>query len=376
MGADGQPGDDIRGVSGFGSFGDVTNRGVVRRGVVIRNEQNHEGHEEADQGGEVDPVSGSDLAIMAQAVREEDMSQGPKGSRGGQGADQDAKAEQAGGIAFSEVDREDSENSGEDGDASQDEGISEGGGIGLAVSTKNGEVSDEDASDEANGVGFKHVGSHAGAVAHIFAHVVGNGGGVAGIILFEFGFELADEICPDVGGLGVDAAPQAGEDADEGCAQGKSGQAVDRGAQAEIFGGDHVEGSDGKKGESHDEKAGDGATIEGVAKGGGTSDGGGLCRADIGHDGNAHAKEACGQATGCTHDETDAGGEVLEVTNGKEEKDGDDGNGLELSVEVSGCTLLNGGGDFAHALIAVRLTFDPCNQAEGCDQSDPCGDEA
>ena len=79
------------------------------------------------------------------------------------------------------------------------------------------------------GVALEQVGAHAGDVADVVAHVVGDGGRVAGVVLGDAGLDLADEVGADVGGLGVDAAADAGEQRDR------------RGAEPE--GGDDLEGS-------------------------------------------------------------------------------------------------------------------------------------
>ena len=59
--------------------------------------------------------------------------------------------------------------------------------------------------------GAEEVGAHAGNVAHVVAHVVGDGGGVVGIVLIEARNDLAHQVRTDVGGLGVDAAADAAE---------------------------------------------------------------------------------------------------------------------------------------------------------------------
>ena len=65
--------------------------------------------------------------------------------------------------------------------------------------------------DDGADVGLVQVGAHAGHIAHVVAHVIGNGGGVAGIILRDAGFDLADQVGADVGRLGEDTATHTGE---------------------------------------------------------------------------------------------------------------------------------------------------------------------
>ncbi|OPZ81450.1 MAG: hypothetical protein BWY77_00638 [bacterium ADurb.Bin431] len=61
-------------------------------------------------------------------------------------------------------------------------------------------------------IGFVEVSAHAGDVADIVADVVGDGGRIARIILRDVGFDLADQVGPDIRRLGVDAAADAGEE--------------------------------------------------------------------------------------------------------------------------------------------------------------------
>ena len=149
-----------------------------------------------------------------------------------------------GGIATSEIHCEDAKDGGENGDSAYDEGVTEGGGFGFAIATEDGEVGDENTPDQADGVSFKDIRSHSGAVSHVVSDVVGDGSGIAGVIFFEFRFDFAHEVGSDVGSFGVDAASETCKHADEGSTEREAGETVDGGTQAEIFGGYHIEGSD------------------------------------------------------------------------------------------------------------------------------------
>ena len=81
--------------------------------------------------------------------------------------------------------------------------------------------------DHRDRVGLEQVGRHAGAVADVVADVVGDGGGVARIVLGDAGFDLADQIAADVGALGEDAAAETGEDRDQRGAEAERDQRVD-----------------------------------------------------------------------------------------------------------------------------------------------------
>ena len=72
------------------------------------------------------------------------------------------------------------------------------------------------------GVGLEQVGAHARDVAHVVAHVVGDGGRVARIVLRNARFDLAHEVGAHVGRLRVDAAAHTGEQRDSRCAGGEA----------------------------------------------------------------------------------------------------------------------------------------------------------
>ena len=229
----------------------------------------------------------------------------------------------------------------------------------MAIAPEDGEVGHEDTADEADGVGFKDIGGHAGAIADVISDVIGDGGGIPRVIFFELGFEFADKVGTDIGGFGVDAPAQTSEDADERGPESESGEAVDGGTKAEPAGSDEVEGADGEEGEGDDEEAGDGAPIEGVAQGGGPADGGGLGGADVGHDGDSHPCESGDETTGGADDKADSSGKIFQVADCSEKNQGDEGDGLQLAVEIGSGSFLNGGGDFAHPFVAFGLAFDP-----------------
>ena len=253
VGADGEASDNVGGVASFGGLCDMADGGAVGGGVVVGDEENDEGHEKADEGSEVNAVGGGYLAVVTKPFWKKDMSERPENCGGGEGTNENAEAEKTGGVPFAEVDSENPENRGEDGDAADNEGVGEGSGIGLAIAPEDGEVGHENTADEADGVGFKDIGGHPSAIADVIADVVGNGGGVARVIFFELGFEFANEVCADIGSFGVDATAQTSEDADERGSESEAGQAIDGGTEAEPAGGDEIEGADGEEGEGDDE---------------------------------------------------------------------------------------------------------------------------
>ena len=73
-------------------------------------------------------------------------------------------------------------------------------------------------------IGLEQVGGHARAVADIVADIVGDDGGVAWIVLGNAGFDLADEVGADVGGLGENSAAETSEDRYQRGAESEGGK--------------------------------------------------------------------------------------------------------------------------------------------------------
>ena len=65
--------------------------------------------------------------------------------------------------------------------------------------------------DHAGDVRVKDVAAHTGHVAHIVAHVVGDGRRVARVILRNALFHLAHQVGSHIRRLGVDSTPDPGE---------------------------------------------------------------------------------------------------------------------------------------------------------------------
>ena len=119
---------------------------------------------------------------------------------------------------------------GDDADRGNDEGIERTCALEQRALRRDAE---RQRGDERAHVGFKEVRAHAGDVAHVVADVVGNDGGVAGVVLGYAGLDLADEVSADVCCLGVNAAADAREQRDGRSAQGEAEQNV-------VIAGDYV----------------------------------------------------------------------------------------------------------------------------------------
>ena len=77
-------------------------------------------------------------------------------------------------------------------------------------------------------VALEDVGRHAGAVAHVVAHVVGDRRGVARVVFGDVLLDLADQVRAHVGGLRVDAAAHAHEEREQRAAEPEAEQRLVR----------------------------------------------------------------------------------------------------------------------------------------------------
>ena len=84
------------------------------------------------------------------------------------------------------------------------------------------DLAEDQRGHQRDGVGLEEVGRHAGAVADVVAHVVGDGRGVARVVLGDARLDLADEVGADVGGLGEDAAADTHEHGEQGAAEAEA----------------------------------------------------------------------------------------------------------------------------------------------------------
>ena len=135
-------------------------------------------------------------------------------------------------------------------------------------------------------VAFKEVGAHACHVTHIVTHIVGDDGGVAGVVLRNTGLHLAHQVGAHVGGLGVDTAAHTGEKGYGGGAQGESEEYV-------VIAGDYVYQAAAQKTQAHHAHAHDGAAGKGDGQGlYHAALHGGVGGADIGPGGHPHAEKA------------------------------------------------------------------------------------
>ena len=116
---------------------------------------------------------------------------------------------------------------------------------------------EDDRGDERDLVALEQVGGHAGAVADVVAHVVGDGGRVARVVLGDAGLDLADEVGADVGRLGEDAAADSQEQREQRAAEAEA----DEDRRARVLE-DHDDDRRAEQAEADGEHAGDAAGAE------------------------------------------------------------------------------------------------------------------
>ena len=147
-------------------------------------------------------------------------------------------------------------------------------------------------------ISLEQVGGHSGAVAHVVAHVIGDGRRVARIVLWDAGFDLADEVAAHVSALCEDAAAETCEDRDERCAKPERNKSVDDAPvirrKAEILRQNGVVDGDAKKRQACDKKPRHGASFERHGETFGKPHRRRLRRADIRSNRDMHADKARG----------------------------------------------------------------------------------
>ena len=203
--------------------------------------------------------------------------------------------------------------------------------------------------------------------------VVGDGGGVARVVLGDALLDLADQVGADVGGLGEDAAADPHEHCQHGGAEAEALQHLrsvadvdqhhDRGAEQAEAGGGQPDRAAGPEGDLH------GLLPAAVTVGRGGDP-------DVGPGGQPHAEVADRRGERRAEQESDgpadplAGGVGRQGEQQREHNDDEDAQGAELPSQVGGRTFLDGGRDLLHLRGARARGEHAGAQDEGNDQSD------
>ena len=209
--------------------------------------------------------------------------------------------------------------------------------------------------DQGDGVGLEEVGGHTGAVADVVTDVVGDGGGVARVVLGDVVLDLADQVGAHVGGLGEDAAAdphehrqQRGAEAEAlehlGCVVLEEDHHEARAQQAQADR-QHAHGGAGAEADVHR-----GVAALRLRRSG---------HAQVGLHREVHAEVAHGRGEAGTAQEGHGAedphhGVVGRQQQQREERDArEDGEGAELAGQVGGGSFLDRPGDGLHVVGAL-----------------------
>ena len=127
-------------------------------------------------------------------------------------------------LAGAELDEVSTDDRGNNRNAAQEEREFDPG----AVGTEN-RLGQQHGGHQRYRISFIKVGGHAGAVAHIVTHVVGDNRRVSRVVFRDAGLNFTDQVGAHVSRLGVDPAGDTGEDAHEGAAETEADEGVEGG---------------------------------------------------------------------------------------------------------------------------------------------------
>jgi hypothetical protein len=336
----------------------------ARAGVVLGDRHEQERHAQTDQRRPVQVPEGEGAAVVRLRDRDE-------AERGEHGRDDHGLVERVDDRVRAPADarEEGPDHRGDDGDAADRERVE------PQLSCREGGA-EQHHGDRRDRVRLEQVSCHPGAVADVVADVVGDDGRVARVVLGNAGLDLPHQVGADVGGLGVDAAAEAGEDGDQRAAEGEPDQVVHGrlGRVLEPTGQHPVVAGDAEQPEADDEQPGDGAGAEGDVERGLDAFARCLGRAGVRAHGHVHADEAgCGREERADQEPDRRPPAELGVEADQHERHhGDGGDRRVLLAQVRCRTLLHGARDLPHALVAGRLTQQPPGQVEAVQDRD-CG---
>ena len=232
-------------------------------------------------------------------------------------------------------------------------------------------------------VAAEQVGAHAGHVAHVVAHVVGDGGRVARVVLGNARLDLAHQVGAHVGRLGVDAAAHAGKERNALGAQREAREHLQRALHLQPVGRGAVhehpveddeqpaQPQHGQPGHAHPHHRAAGERhFQRLAQAGAR----GLRGAHVGLGGDAHADEA-GQRgeQGTEQERADDGGvrPLVRKAQVAQEQAGDHrehGQDPVLGLEEGEGPVRDVAGNGAHALVAGVLPRHPGRAPQGVQQ--------
>ena len=205
-------------------------------------------------------------------------------------------------------------------------------------------------------IGLEQVCTHAGHVAHVVAHRVGDGCGVAGIVLGDAGFYLAHEVAAHVGRFGVDAAADAGEQRDRAGTQPKGSHHLEGLVDAEPLHPQQVVERNAQQRQTGHSEAHDGPAFERQRQRLGGAHAGRLGRAGVCRGGDAHADEARNRREHRSHEVGEAGSRPPVDRHHKQQHEHgghEDRHPLVLPAQERHGALADGCADLTHQIVAL-----------------------
>ena len=355
---EGDAADDDRGRAGLGSRGELPGGLIGVGGVILGEVADGAAADQTAEDGDVN-------APARLAEKEKAEGSGEHGGENGRGVGAGAETLEQSllGSIFLRLDEEGADDGADDADNGESHGQQH---TGEAVAADGAQ---REGGENGADVGLVQVSAHTGNVADVVADVIGDGGGVARVVLGDTGFDLADKVSADVCGLGVDTAADAGEERHEG-----SAHAVHDHDVAELHGIINAEGiaeqekpdGDIQHAETDDGEAHNGTGGERHAETLVQALGGGLRGTRVGARGDLHADETGEHRPDAARDERERGklGEHF-AAGGKSdhqqnhEHDGEDlENGGVLTLQISVGTFTNGSGKLLHLFGAFGIAHD------------------
>jgi hypothetical protein len=217
--------------------------------------------------------------------------------------------------------------------------------------------------DHGDRVGFEQIGCHAGAVADIVADIVGDDRRVARIVLRDPRLDLADEVGPDIGALGKDAAAEPGEDRDQRGAEAQPHHRFED--RAQIIAGHHraqdeIIAADAEDPQPDHQHPGDRAGLEGDVETGAQAAARGLRGPYIGAHRYVHADIAGGARQHRADQIADRDARPEGDPENDQDHHPDDRDRAVLAVEIGAGADLDRARDFLHPRVpGIRRQHDP-----------------
>ena len=207
----------------------------------------------------------------------------------------------------------------------QEDGTNAAEGVVDATRIADDRVAKHHGCEHGSHIGTEQVGAHTCYVAHVVAHVVGDGGRVAGVVFGDTCFHLTHEVGAYVGSLRVDTAAHTGKQCDGFGAEREAGEHFKYARHGDVAAAACViavhkedekhgeQGAESEYGQTGNAEAHHRAAFERYVQGFGQAGAGGLRGAHVGFGGDAHAKETRhdgkeGSDDESHHDERVAGG--------------------------------------------------------------------